>query len=98
MKIIFANVSTKERAPSKLDDVTAPIDGTIKAVYVEVGTMVAKNQLREIGLRPESGGVDAPWSRPALANPAPVPGMPRGLAMIPAAVAMMRWKLQGRDK
>ena len=60
--------------------------------------MVAKNQLREIGLRPEAGGVDAPWSRPALANPAPVPGMPRGLAMIPAAVAMLRWKLQGRDK
>jgi len=59
--------------------------------------MVAKNQLREIGLRPESGGVDAPWSRPALVEPAPVPGMPRGLAMIPAAVAMLRWKLQGRD-
>jgi transmembrane 9 superfamily protein 1 len=27
-QIIFANVSTKERAPSKLDDVTAPIELT----------------------------------------------------------------------
>jgi glyoxylase-like metal-dependent hydrolase (beta-lactamase superfamily II) len=33
--------------------------------------MMAKNQLREIGLRPQSTGVDAPWSRPALENPAP---------------------------
>lgn len=35
--------------------------------------MTAVNQLRELGLRPESGGVDAPWSRPTLQNPAPVP-------------------------
>ncbi|MFI8279635.1 MBL fold metallo-hydrolase [Streptomyces sp. NPDC085929] len=35
--------------------------------------MMAVNQLRELGLRPESGGVDAPWSRPALQNPAPDP-------------------------
>ncbi|MEU2428358.1 MBL fold metallo-hydrolase [Streptomyces sp. NPDC007861] len=33
--------------------------------------MMAVNQLRELGLRPESGGVDAPWSRPVLQNPAP---------------------------
>lgn len=32
--------------------------------------MMAVNQLREIGLRPESGDVDAPWSRPTLQNPA----------------------------
>lgn len=38
--------------------------------------MMASNQLREIGLRPESGGVDAPWSRPSLDNPAVVAGMP----------------------
>ncbi|MFI5760369.1 MBL fold metallo-hydrolase [Streptomyces sp. NPDC051563] len=31
--------------------------------------MSAVNQLRELGLRPESGAVDAPWSRPALRDP-----------------------------
>ncbi|MFD9520509.1 MBL fold metallo-hydrolase [Streptomyces sp. NPDC059979] len=36
--------------------------------------MTAVNQLRELGLRPESGGGDAPWSRPALRNPAPPDG------------------------
>ncbi|HEX4252530.1 MAG TPA: MBL fold metallo-hydrolase [Pseudonocardia sp.] len=38
--------------------------------------MAALNQLREIGLRPESGGADAPWSRPSLDNPAVAAGMP----------------------
>jgi hypothetical protein len=38
--------------------------------------MMAANQLREIGLRPGSGGVDAPWSRPSLDNPAVVAAMP----------------------
>ncbi|MFD2122995.1 hypothetical protein ACFSNO_31805 [Streptomyces cirratus] len=33
--------------------------------------MMAVNQLRELGLRPQSDGVDAPWSRPSTANPAP---------------------------
>ncbi|MFE6834827.1 MBL fold metallo-hydrolase [Streptomyces sp. NPDC057705] len=32
--------------------------------------MMAVNQLRELGLRPQSGDVDAPWSRPPLQNPA----------------------------
>ncbi|MFB6616217.1 hypothetical protein ACIGFK_04230 [Streptomyces sp. NPDC085524] len=31
--------------------------------------MMAVNQLRELGLRPESDAADAPWSRPALQNP-----------------------------
>ncbi|MEU5538435.1 MBL fold metallo-hydrolase [Streptomyces sp. NPDC020362] len=31
--------------------------------------MMAVNQLRELGLRPEPGSVDAPWSRPTLQNP-----------------------------
>ncbi|MGP3690127.1 MBL fold metallo-hydrolase [Streptomyces sp. IBSNAI002] len=36
--------------------------------------MMAVNQLRELGLRPESAGSDAPWSRPAsLRNPGPEP-------------------------
>ncbi|CAM5295519.1 hypothetical protein SAVIM338S_00371 [Streptomyces avidinii] len=35
--------------------------------------MTAANQLRELGLRPESGDIDALWSRPALANLAPPP-------------------------
>ena len=60
--------------------------------------MVATNQLRAIGLRPESDGPDAPWSRPALDDPAPVAGVPHGLALVPAAVAMLRWKLRGRDR
>lgn len=34
--------------------------------------MSAVNQLRELGLRPETGAADAPWSRPPLRNPAPV--------------------------
>ncbi|MEU9233664.1 MBL fold metallo-hydrolase [Streptomyces subrutilus] len=33
--------------------------------------MMAVNQLRELGLRPESGGADAPWSRPAPGDAAP---------------------------
>ncbi|GAA1850118.1 hypothetical protein GCM10009836_32360 [Pseudonocardia ailaonensis] len=60
--------------------------------------MMAANQLGEIGLRPTSHGVDAPWSRPALTNPAPVAGMPTGLALVPAAISMLRWKIRGRDK
>ena len=60
--------------------------------------MMATNQLGEIGLRPESAGMDAPWSRPVLDNPAPVAGMPRGLALIPAVVAMVGWKLRGRAR
>ncbi|MET9692594.1 MBL fold metallo-hydrolase [Streptomyces sp. NPDC006514] len=34
--------------------------------------MMAVNQLRELGLRPETDGADAPWSRPTLHNPVPV--------------------------
>jgi glyoxylase-like metal-dependent hydrolase (beta-lactamase superfamily II) len=60
--------------------------------------MMAVNQLREIGLRPAGPRGDGPWSRPPLADPAPVAGMPRGLALLPAAVAMLRWKLQKRDR
>lgn len=59
--------------------------------------MMATNQLREIGYRPETSAVDAPWSRLALENPAPVAGMPHGLALLPAAVEMVRWKAQGRN-
>ncbi|MFD8981308.1 MBL fold metallo-hydrolase [Streptomyces sp. NPDC059564] len=33
--------------------------------------MMAVNQLRELGLRPESAEPDAPWSRPALHDPGP---------------------------
>ena len=60
--------------------------------------MMAVNQLAEIGLRPDGTAVGGSWSRPALENPAPVAGMPRGLALLPAAVAMLRWKLQKRDR
>ena len=60
--------------------------------------MMAVNQLAEIGLRTDGTAVGRSWSRPALENPAPVAGMPRGLALLPAAVAMLRWKLQKRDR
>lgn len=60
--------------------------------------MMAVNQLGEIGLRPDSSRPGATWSRPEMTDPAPVAGMPRGLAMVPAAVAMLRWKLQRRDR
>ncbi|MFD0266235.1 MBL fold metallo-hydrolase [Streptomyces sp. NPDC127106] len=33
--------------------------------------MMAVNELRELGLRPESDDADAPWSRPALYDPGP---------------------------
>ena len=56
--------------------------------------MMAVNQLAEIGLRPDGPRADGPWSRPARVDPAPVAGMPRGLALMPAVVAMLRWKLQ----
>ena len=59
---------------------------------------MALNQLAEVGLRPQDPGVDAPWVRPALVDPAPVAGMPRGLALLPAGAAMLRWKLQKRDR
>ncbi|UXY33135.1 MBL fold metallo-hydrolase [Streptomyces sp. HUAS TT20] len=41
--------------------------------------MMAVNQLRELGLQPESASADAPWSRPTLRNPDPTepgPGVP----------------------
>ncbi|MGW6690902.1 MBL fold metallo-hydrolase [Streptomyces sp. NPDC054961] len=38
--------------------------------------MMAVNQLRELGLRPQSGDIDASWSLPALENPAPLPPRP----------------------
>jgi glyoxylase-like metal-dependent hydrolase (beta-lactamase superfamily II) len=60
--------------------------------------MMAVNQLAEIGLRPDGSESGASWSRPALTNPAPVAGMPHGLALVPAAVAMLRWKLQKKDR
>ncbi|MGO4461185.1 MBL fold metallo-hydrolase [Streptomyces sp. M-16] len=36
--------------------------------------LMAVNQLRELGLRPEPGDADAPWSRPPLHEPAPPDG------------------------
>ncbi|NJP82441.1 hypothetical protein HCK01_35035, partial [Streptomyces sp. AA8] len=49
--------------------------------------MMAVNQLREVGLRPGGEGVDAPWSRPALRNPAPVsPGPGSGTGGSPMTV------------
>jgi hypothetical protein len=33
-----------------------------------------------------------------LVDPEPMSGMPRGLAVLPAAAAMLRWKLHGSDR
>jgi hypothetical protein len=60
--------------------------------------MMAINELAEVGLRPQGTGINAPWGRPALAEPVPPSGTPHGLALIPAAAAMLRWKLRGRDR
>ena len=60
--------------------------------------MMAVNQLAEIGLRPVADRTGSPWSRPSLVDPTPVSGMPRGLALVPAAVAMLGWKLRKRDR
>ena len=36
--------------------------------------------------------------RPALVDPEPVSGVPHGLAVLPAAAAMLRWKLHGNNR
>jgi len=43
-------------------------------------------------------GADAATYLEGLVDPAPVSGMPRGLALVPAAVAMLGWKLRKRDR
>lgn len=60
--------------------------------------MMAVNQLREVGLRPTGTGMDPTWSRPELVAPQPPPPMPTGLALVPAAAAMVRWKLGRHDR
>ncbi|MEJ2885595.1 MBL fold metallo-hydrolase [Actinomycetospora aeridis] len=63
------------------------------------GGMMSVNMLDEIGLRPAHAGHEGrPWSRPGRTDPAPVAGMPHGIALLPAAAAMVGWKLRGRDK
>ncbi|MEJ2865464.1 MBL fold metallo-hydrolase [Actinomycetospora flava] len=60
--------------------------------------MMSVNLLAAIGLHPARGEGDRAWSRPEQENPAPVAGMPHGLALLPAAAAMAGWKLRGRDR
>ncbi len=60
--------------------------------------MMSINQLGELGLHADGKHEDTTWSRPALVNPEPVQGMPHGLAVIPAAAAMLRWKLHHNDR
>ncbi|GAA4805031.1 hypothetical protein GCM10023200_48020 [Actinomycetospora chlora] len=60
--------------------------------------MMAVNLLAELGLRPARGDDARPWAAPARTDPEPVAGMPHGLALLPAAAAMVGWKLRGRDK
>lgn len=56
--------------------------------------MVAVNELDQAGLVRRKR--ETRWDRPALTNPAPVSGKPEGLAMLPAAAEMLRWKLRHR--
>lgn len=60
--------------------------------------MMSVNQLLALGLQPESAAMDAPWRRPQLDNPEPPPARPSGLAVVPAAVAMLRWKAGRHDR
>ncbi|GGM13803.1 MBL fold metallo-hydrolase [Nakamurella endophytica] len=60
--------------------------------------MMAVNQLRELGLRPDDDGAHAAWRRPDLVTPRPPAGTPRGLALVPAAVSMAAWKIRRRDR
>jgi glyoxylase-like metal-dependent hydrolase (beta-lactamase superfamily II) len=54
--------------------------------------MLAVNELTEAGLVRQGGATS--WNRPKLTNPAPVAAKPHGLAMLPAAAEMLRWKLR----
>jgi glyoxylase-like metal-dependent hydrolase (beta-lactamase superfamily II) len=54
--------------------------------------MIAVNELTEAGLIRRQRGES--WDRPTLANPAPVTAKPHGLAVLPAAAEMLRWKLR----
>lgn len=54
--------------------------------------MIAVNELTEAGLVRRQRGET--WERPTLINPAPVTAKPHGLAVIPAAAEMLRWKLR----
>ena len=60
--------------------------------------MMAVNQLLSLGLQPTSKALDAPWRRLDLITPTPPPARPTGLAMVPAAVAMLRWKAGKHDR
>ncbi|MDD7967667.1 hypothetical protein [Actinomycetospora lemnae] len=60
--------------------------------------MMAVDLPAEIGLRPAHGDDARPWSRPAPEDPAPVGGLPRGIALLAAVAAMAGWKLRGRDR
>jgi len=54
--------------------------------------MIAVNELKEAGLVRRQR--EQSWDRPKLTNPAPVSAKPQGLAMLPAAAEMLRWKLR----
>ncbi|MET0965523.1 MAG: MBL fold metallo-hydrolase [Nakamurella sp.] len=54
--------------------------------------MLAVNELKEAGLVRQ--GRSETWTRPKLTNPAPVEAKPHGLAVLPAAAEMLRWKLR----
>lgn len=54
--------------------------------------MVAVNELEQAGLVRRKR--DTRWDRPTLTNPVPVTGKPQGLAVLPAAAEMLRWKLR----
>ena len=96
---------TKDRAPLTVQEFVAGYGRGVAEIGVGGANpspmftaMMAVNQLVEIGLRPDGPRSGAKWSRPTLVDPPVVAGMPRGLALVPAAVAMLRWKLQKRDR
>lgn len=58
--------------------------------------MIAVGMLGERGYSPGGHGSGSPWQRPAHVDPEHVDGMPHGLAVVPAAVAMVNWKLRSK--
>ena len=60
--------------------------------------MGALNQLGDLGFRPSNAAAGAAWTRPGLVDPAVPVDRPQGLALVPAAVEMLEWKLRHFDR
>ncbi len=85
--------------PDFLERLTAKLrgpDGDHAAPNPVFTAMIAVNELEQAGLVRRKR--DTRWERPALTDPEPVTGKPQGLAVVPAAAEMLRWKLHRRPR